>query len=132
MEWEIWQPLVAQALELIIPLVVTALGVILVNYLKKRGVRQDLVNAIEQAYNLLQDCVIATNQTYVTALKESGKFDAEAAEQAKKITIGRFKALMSEEMALAISTAYNSLDTWLKIMIEADVWTAKLEVSAAA
>ena len=131
MDWQIWQPLVAQALEMIVPLVVVALGVMLVSYLKKRGVQQDLVNTIEQAYALLQDCVIATNQTFVDQLKAGGKFDAEAAEQAKQMTIGRFKTLMSEEMALAIQASYNSLDAWLKIMTEADVWSAK-NVSAAA
>ena len=131
MGWETWQPLVAQALELIVPLVVVALGVFLLRYLKERGVQQDLVNTIAQAYDLLQDCVIATNQTYVDALKSGGKFDAEAARQAKEMTIERFKALMSDEMALAINASYNSLDAWLKIMTEADVWNAK-NVSAAA
>lgn len=119
-----YEMIIAQALEALVPLIITILGVLLVNYLKSRGVKDDYIKTIDQAYALLADCINYTNQTYVDALKKEGAFDKQAQLIAFEKTKDRFYRLCSEEMELAINTAYNSLNEWLQVIIESNIYTA--------
>ena len=54
----------------------------LLSALKKKTDNEYAHKAIDFAGTVIADCVKATNQTFVEALKKEGKFDAEAAKTA--------------------------------------------------
>lgn len=66
-------------------------------------------------------CVIATNQTYVDALKEEGSFDKEAQEIAFQKTFNAVMAILSEDMKQYIIETFGDLQVYLFQLIEAQV-----------
>ena len=75
----------------------------------------DMVNAT------VENCVIATNQTYVEALKNQNMFDAEAQKEAFKKTFDAVKALLSEEAIAYLTELSGDADLYLSTLIEAEV-----------
>lgn len=75
----------------------------------------DMVNAT------VENCVIATNQTYVEALKNQNMFDAEAQKEAFKKTFEAVKALLSEEAIAYLTELSGDADLYLSTLIEAEV-----------
>lgn len=67
------------------------------------------------------DCVIATNQTYVDALKKEGKFDAEAQKLALQTTYDEVIKLLNIEAKEYLSEASGDLEALIKTKIEASV-----------
>jgi len=70
-------------------------------------------------------CVIATNQTYVEALKKEGKFDAEAQEKAFEITKQAVLAVLTNQARDFIEMSYGDVEAWLNQQIEATINTYK-------
>ncbi len=66
-------------------------------------------------------CVIATNQTYVESLKQTGSFNKEAQEQAFQMTLDAVLATLSEEAKKYIKEITGDIDTYLTQLIEAEV-----------
>ena len=66
-------------------------------------------------------CVIATNQTYVDALKKEGSFDKEAQEIAFQKTFNAVMAILSEDMKQYIIETFGDLQVYLFQLIEAQV-----------
>lgn len=81
---------------------------------------------------LLQDtvisCVIATNQTYVDALKEQGKFDAEAQKIAFQKTYDSVMQILTEDAVKYLNEALGDLDKYVNTMIESQVNLQKVVV----
>lgn len=81
---------------------------------------------------LLQDtvisCVIATNQTYVDALKEQGKFDAEAQKIAFQKTYDAVMQILTEDAVKYLNEALGDLDKYVNTMIESQVNLQKVVV----
>ena len=69
----------------------------------------------------ISDCVMATNQTYVEALKKEGKFNAEAQKIAFEKTKDAVLAILSEEAKVYLISALGDLDAYLNTKIEAEV-----------
>ena len=67
------------------------------------------------------NCVIATNQTYVDALKAEGKFDAEAQKIAFQKTYDSVMAILSEDAKSYLNEAIGDLQTYIINQIEAQV-----------
>lgn len=67
------------------------------------------------------DCVIATNQTYVEALKTQGKFDAEAQKIAFQKTYDAVMQILTEDAVTYLNEALGDLDAYLNTLIEAQV-----------
>ena len=67
----------------------------------------------DMIFNTVTDCVIATNQTYVEALKAQGAFDAEAQKVAFQKTLDAILAILTDDakeyiqQALRIKRVYN-------------------------
>ena len=80
----------------------------------------------------ITNCVIATNQTYVEALKKQGKFDAEAQKEAFNMTLNAVKALLTDEAKQYLSEIYGALNTYITNQIEATVNQNKITVLPAA
>ena len=73
---------------------------------------------IEQAIDIIASVVMATNQTYVDALKKSGEFDDKAQMIAFEAAKTQILNLLSEQLQNAIITVYGDLDSFLNAKIE--------------
>ena len=69
----------------------------------------------------IENCVIATNQTYVEALKAAGKFDAEAQKTAFNMTKNAVMAILSDEAKKYLENAVGDLNEYITQQIEAAV-----------
>ena len=67
------------------------------------------------------DCVIATTQTYVDALKKQGAFDAEAQKVAFNMTYEAVVKLLTNEAQQYLSEAVGDLNLYITQKIEAEV-----------
>ena len=69
----------------------------------------------------ISDCVIATTQTYVDALKKQGAFDAEAQKVAFTMTYEAVIKLLTDEAQQYLSEAVGDLNLYITQKIEAEV-----------
>ena len=76
---------------------------------------------ISMAAVTIENCVIATNQTYVEALKNAGKFDAEAQKTAFNMTKNAVMAILSDEAKKYLENAVGDLNEYITQQIEAAV-----------
>ena len=120
--------MLAQIFEVcIIPLlgVLTAFFVKWVNA-KTAEIADTRKNEIEKKYlnmlnNTISDCVIATTQTYVDALKKQGTFDAEAQKIAFNMTYEAVVKLLTDEATNYLNEAVGDLNLYITQKIEAEV-----------
>lgn len=79
--------------------------------------------------NMLNDtitnCVIATTQTYVSALKKEGKFDADAQKKAFTMTYEAVVQLLTEDATEYLDAAIGDLQLYITQKIEAEVQLSK-------
>ena len=69
----------------------------------------------------IENCVIATNQTYVESLKQAGKFDAEAQKTAFNMTKNAVMTILSDEAKKYLENAVGDLNEYITQQIEATV-----------
>ena len=63
-------------------------------------------------------CVIATNQTYVDALKGKDAFDKEAQQEAFQRTLNAVLTILSSEAKEYLTEAFGDLNAYITILIE--------------
>ena len=115
--------------------VIPLLGILtkyLVDYLsaKRDSIKSSTKNEIAQkytdmVYQTVVECVTATNQTYVEALKKEGAFTPEAQKEAFTKTLDAVLAILSEDAKDYIREATGDLNTYLTNLIEAQVHAQK-------
>ena len=71
--------------------------------------------------NTITECVLATNQTYVEALKQQNKFDLEAQKIAFDKTSEAVMAILTEDAKKYLESAVGDLELFIKQKIEAEV-----------
>ena len=71
------------------------------------------------------DCIKATNQTYVNALKEKDAFDADAQKEALSRTTEAVFTVLSDGAKECLRGAVGDLDTLVKEKIEANIDAVK-------
>ena len=76
---------------------------------------------VKMVEDTIVQCVIATNQTYVNALKDKDAFDAEAQKMAFQTTYNAVIAILSEDAKEYLTNAFGDLQTYLTTMIEKEV-----------
>lgn len=76
---------------------------------------------IDMLEQTIINCVIATNQTYVDALKAEGKFDGEAQKIAFQKTYDSVIVILSEDAKIYLNEAIGDLQTYIINQIEAQV-----------
>lgn len=120
----------------IIPIIASA-AMYLVTYIKAR--KQELLDkvkneTIKKYIDMLDktifECVTATNQTYVEALKKQDLFDIEAQKQAFSITFDAIKAVLTDEAQVYLNEAIKDLDLYITNKIEAQVAVIKQQQPA--
>ena len=79
-------------------------------------------------FNTVTDCVIATNQTYVEALKAQGAFDAEAQKVAFQKTLDAVLSILTDDAKEYIQQAFGDITVYLTTLIESSVNKNKASV----
>lgn len=69
----------------------------------------------------ITDCVIATNQTYVEALKKDNAFSADAQKAAFQMTYDAVMAVLTDDAKDYIVAIYGDLSAYITTKIEAEV-----------
>ena len=85
---------------------------------------------ITEAAEAIAAAVAATNQTYVDALKNAGKFNAAAQEEAAQKALEACLASISPAAREFIEAAYGDIREYLTTRIEAEVRKQKNEAAA--
>ena len=123
-----WLNLLTQIFEVCIIPLLGILTTYIVKYIqvKSAEITEKTDNAIADKYTvMLADtitaCVLATNQTYVEALKKQGKFDAEAQKTAFNMTLNAVMEILSEDAKKYLSEAFGDLNSYITSQIEASV-----------
>ena len=127
-----WMTLLYQVLEVcIIPLLGVATA-FLINFIKiKSKEAQDKINNdtadkyIAMLADTISACVIATNQTYVEALKKENAFTAEAQKQAFQMTFDAVMAVLTDDAKNYLVNIYGDLSAYITTKIEAEVNLSK-------
>ena len=76
---------------------------------------------LDMLNNTITQCVIATTQTYVSSLKQQGKFDAEAQKIAFQKTYDNVMSILTTETKYYLQTALGDLEAYVNNKIEAEV-----------
>lgn len=67
------------------------------------------------------DCIRATNQTYVNALKDKNAFDAEAQKEALALTTAAVQTILSEEAKNCLNLFVGDIEVLIREKIEANI-----------
>ena len=123
-----WPNLLTQIFEVCIIPLLAFLTTYIVKYIqvKNAEITAKSENELVDKYvNMLSytisSCVVATNQTYVEALKKQGKFDAEAQKVAFNMTLNAVMEILSEDAKKYLSEAFGDLNSYITSQIEASV-----------
>ena len=123
-----WPNLLTQIFEVCIIPLLAVLTTYIVKYIqvKSAEITEKTDNAIVDKYTvMLADtitaCVLATNQTYVEALKKQGSFDAEAQKVAFNMTLNAVMEILSDDAKEYLSEAFGDLNSYITSQIEASV-----------
>ena len=123
-----WLNLLADIFEVcIIPLlgVLTAYAVKYIQ-VKSAEITEKTDNALVDKYTVMladtiSACVLATNQTYVEALKKQGNFDVEAQKEAFNMTLNAVMSILSDDAKDYLSEVFGDLNSYITSQIEASV-----------
>lgn len=97
---------------------------------KTKEIQANVDNEVFTKYSdmlidIIETCVITTNQTYVNTLKSQNKFGKEEQEIAFQKTYDAIKELITEEMNKTLCEVYKDLDFYIKQKIEETVNVVK-------
>ena len=128
-----WLPLLYEILQVcIIPLlgVLTAYIVKFIN-VKSLEIQSNVSNDLADKYiamvtETISACVIATNQTYVEALKKQNAFTAEAQKEAFNLTYNAVMAILTDDAKEYLAEIYGDVAAYITNKIEAEVNISKI------
>lgn len=128
-----WLNLISDIFEVCIIPLLGVLTAYLVKYIQVKSteisgkVDNDLADKyIAMLADTINNCVIATNQTYVEALKKAGAFDMEAQKTAFNMTKNAVLAILSDEAKRYLTNAVGDLNEYITQQIEAAVNVNKI------
>ena len=123
-----WTKLLYDILNLCIIPLFGVLVAYVVKYINAKGneIAANVDNELASKYILMltttiTDCVVATNQTYVEALKKEGRFDKEAQNKAFQMTYNAIMDILTEDAKEYLNSFYGDLSLYLSKRIEAEV-----------
>ena len=128
-----WLPLLYEILQVcIIPLlgVLTAYIVKFINA-KSAEIQHNVDNDMADKYiamvtDTISACVIATNQTYVEALKKQNAFTAEAQKEAFQLTYNAGMTILTDDAKDYLAEIYGDVAAYITNKIEAEVNISKI------
>ncbi len=89
--------------------------------LKKKTDNELAHKYLDMLSETIQTCVVATNQTYVDALKDKNAFDGEAQKEAFSMTYNAVTDILSSEAKMYLASAVGDLQKYITEQIEAAV-----------
>lgn len=123
-----WLEMLQQIFQVCIIPLLSVLTTYLVMFIKNKSaaLQEQTDNELYKKYITLLDdtitkCVIATNQTYVEALKNKNAFDTEAQKVAFNMTYTAVMSILSQDAISFLNNAVGDLDTYIRKTIEAQV-----------
>lgn len=127
-----WLELLYQILEICVIPLLGILTAFIVKFIKVKSneitmkVENDKADKyVNMLANTISECVIATNQTYVEALKKENAFTAEAQKQAFQMTLDSVMAVLTDEAKDYLVQIYGDLSAYIATKIEAEVNLSK-------
>jgi hypothetical protein len=128
-----WLPMLYEILQVcVIPLlgVLTAYVVKFINA-KSAEIQHNVDNDNADKYigmvaDTISACVIATNQTYVEALKKQNAFTAEAQKEAFQLTYNAVMAILTDDAKDYLAEIYGDVAAYITNKIEAEVNISKI------
>ena len=127
-----WFALLYQLIDVCIIPLLGLLTAYIVKYIniKSKEITETTDNKTLNKYiNMLADtistCVIATNQTYVEALKKDNAFSVEAQKEAFKLTYDAVLNILTEDAKEYLTAFYGDLNAVITAKIEAEVNSSK-------
>lgn len=128
-----WSEFLNIVLKIFILPLMSVLAMFIVNYIKVKtqqvidNTKSDVTaKYIRMAQETVTACVIATNQTFVEALKKQGKFDKEAQIEAFNRTKEAVLNILSVDAQKYLVEAVGDIDVFLDSLIEAQVNSQKV------
>lgn len=115
----------------LVPILAVVSGYIIALVKKKTfEINENITDEKLQSYiymlgETISNCVIATNQTYVSALKDKNMFDEEAQKEAFRMTYEAVNSILTDEARKYLALAYKDLDSYITEKIESKVNTLK-------
>ena len=123
-----WLEMLQQIFQVCIIPLLGVLTTYLVMFIKNKSaaLQEQTDNELYKKYIALLDetitkCVIATNQTYVEALKDKNAFDPEAQKKAFEMTYQSVLAILSKDAQEYLTEAVGDLNAYITNMIETQV-----------
>lgn len=123
-----WLEMLQQIFQVCIIPLLGVLTTYLVMFIKNKSaaLQEQTDNELYKKYIALLDetitkCVIATNQTYVEALKDKNAFDIEAQKKAFEMTYQSVLAILSKDAQEYLTEAVGDLNAYIVKSIEAQV-----------
>lgn len=127
-----WMSLLQTVVEVCVIPLLGVLTVYLVKFIKDKSIEiQGKVDndTADKYIGMIADtisaCVLATNQTYVEALKKEGSFTAEAQKEAFALTYDAVMSILTEEAKVYLANLYGDVTAYITAKIEAEVNKSK-------
>ena len=76
---------------------------------------------LEMLNSTIEQCVIATNQTYVEALKREGSFDLDAQKKAFQMTIDAVTAIIDGDAVYYLNNILGDVEKYVEQKIESTI-----------
>lgn len=123
-----WEAILGNVAELVLVPVISSAVIYFITWIKAK--KQELVEKtknetikkyLEMLDATVQECVIATNQTYVTALKKAGTFNLEEQKKAFQLTFDAVTSVLSDEAKKYLNEAVKDVNVYITNKIEAYV-----------
>lgn len=128
-----WLPLLYQILEVCVIPLLGILTAYIIKYInaKSSEIQNQVNNDTADKYiamlaDTITACVMATNQTYVEALKKENAFTKEAQQEAFNLTYNAVMAVLTEDAKRYLTEVYGDLTTYITTKIEAEVNVSKI------
>jgi hypothetical protein len=127
-----WLEVLSTVFELVIFPVLSAATIYFITWLKAK--KQELLKKakdettkkyIEILDKTITECVLATSQTYVDALKKEGKFDAEAQKKALQMSFDAVMAILTDDVQEHLGDVIKDLGIYITNKIEAQIKASK-------
>lgn len=127
-----WLEIVGTIFEIAIFPAISAAAIYFITWInaKKQELLKKTKNETETKYvkmldKTITECVLATSQTYVKALKEEGRFDEAAQKIAFQKTFDAVMAILTDEAQTYLSEITKDLNVYITNKIEATVKATK-------
>lgn len=123
-----WLEMLSKIFEVCIIPLLGILTTYLVQWVKSKSqqIQEQTKNDLQKKYlamleDTISNCVIATNQVYVDALKKQGAFGLIEQKKAFERTYVAIMTILTEEAKIYLSEAVGDLQTYITEQIEAQV-----------